>query len=207
MNPFSFKITPILCLEIAWENSTAAAKRAGKLAVYNQKVSLFSGTSLGLLLKKAWSHLCPYRCQKFVLIHSTKGKAREHSHWLPWWLLFDPGGCRVPEKILIPGHNQFTSHLPRSSDSLLVLSLWRKGTLPKPWQQDSSVELKWVGDSMIGTNDSLRFTYLFCRDQNFQCELPIQLFAVYPSVQLSLLTTSSWTYNPNLQFCICGLHL
>lgn len=41
MNPFSFKITPILCLEIAWGNSTAAAKRAGKLAVYNQKVSLF----------------------------------------------------------------------------------------------------------------------------------------------------------------------
>lgn len=77
MNPFSFKITPILCLEIAWENSTAAAKRAGKLAVYNQKVSLFSGTSLGLLLKKAWSHLCPYRCQKFVLIHGTKGKGKQ----------------------------------------------------------------------------------------------------------------------------------
>lgn len=126
MNPFSFKITPILCLEIAWENSTWAAKRAGKLAVYSQKVSLFSGTSLGLLLKKAWSHLYPYKCQKFVLAQSTKGKARENSHWC---LLFDPGGCRVPGKVLIPGHNQFTSHLPRSSDSLFVLLLWRKGTL------------------------------------------------------------------------------
>lgn len=41
MNPFSFKITPILCLEIAWENSTAAAKRAGKFAVYNQKVRVY----------------------------------------------------------------------------------------------------------------------------------------------------------------------
>ncbi|KAJ7395284.1 hypothetical protein BTVI_156324 [Pitangus sulphuratus] len=38
MNPFSSKITLILCLEIAWENSMAAAKRAGKLAMYNQKV-------------------------------------------------------------------------------------------------------------------------------------------------------------------------
>lgn len=41
MNPFSFKITPILCLEIAWENSTAAAIRAGKFAVYNQKVRVY----------------------------------------------------------------------------------------------------------------------------------------------------------------------
>lgn len=126
MNPFSFKITPILCLEIAWENSTWAAKRAGKLAVYNQKVSLFSGTSLGLLLKKAWSHLYPYKCQKFVLTHSTKGKARESSQWC---LLFDPGGCRVSEEILIPGHSQFPSHMPRGNDSLSVLLLWRKGTL------------------------------------------------------------------------------
>lgn len=34
------------------------------------------------------------------------------------------------------------------------------------------MELKWTVDSMIRINDSLRFTYFFCRDQNFQYELP-----------------------------------
>lgn len=38
MKPFSFEITPILCLEVARENSTAAAKRASKLVMYNQKI-------------------------------------------------------------------------------------------------------------------------------------------------------------------------
>lgn len=33
-------------------------------------------------------------------------------------------------------------------------------------------EPKWTGDSMIGINDSVRSTYFFCRDQNFQYELP-----------------------------------
>lgn len=76
MNPFSFKITPILCLEIAWENSTAAAKRAGKFSVYNQKgQSLFSGPCLGPPLKKAESRLYPYRCHKFALAHTTRPEA------------------------------------------------------------------------------------------------------------------------------------
>lgn len=175
MNLFFFKITPILCLEIAWENSTWAAKRAGELAVYNQKVSLFSGTSLGLLLQKAWSHLYPYKCQKFVLAHSTKGKARENSQWC---LLCDPGGCRVPGKILIPGHSQFTSHRPRGNDSLFVLLLWREGTLSQAltarlidgaegdgWQSDRDQCLLEGYSSLLQRQKPLQFTPLF----NYPC--------------------------------------
>lgn len=176
MNPFSFKITPILCLEIAWENSTAAAKRAGKLAVYNQKVSLFSGTSLGLLLKKAWSHLCPYRCQKFVLTHSTKGKARENSHWLPWCLLFDPGGCRVPEKIFIPGHNQFPSHRPRSSN-LLFVALKEGNSFPSPdskthrWSWSGWVTVWWPFEVYLPLLQRSRFPMWAANTA--VCSLPI----------------------------------
>lgn len=137
MNPFSFKITPILCLEIAWENSTAVAKRAGMLAVYNLKVSLFSGTPSGLLLKKAWSHPYPYWCQRFVLTHSTKGKARENSHWLPWCLSFYPGGCKVPEKILIPGHSNSPPICPEAVIPILCCCFEGRDLIPMLWQQDS----------------------------------------------------------------------
>lgn len=76
------------------------------------------------------------------------------------------------------------------------------------------MELKWTGDSMIGINDSLRFTYFFCGDQNVRYELPthsclhFSLLFNYPCEvhQHGAIANILLGYNPKPQFCVRGLH-
>jgi len=208
MNPFSFKIAPILCLEIAWESSTAAAKKAGKFALYNQKVRVYFQVLV-------WGHR--WRKQGAICAHFSWSQGEPPLTHLS--LLFHHSCWRGPEQILLPGHIRFTFHMSRSCHSILCSDFEAKGlsSFHKHCQLAWYMKLKWMDDSMIGINDSEVYLLFLQRSKLSVWTANAHLLPFQPAVQLSLLTKSIWSnsqypagiqpYNPNPKFTTCELNL